>query len=112
MMRCKNCNRTDSEADSADVVCQYCAAPMPYSEASASEARPISAIACDIASAWKRVNFAARPYLNAMMYLRRISDRFGDDSARSVIAYFLGNASSFRGEDAKRLKLELKALLK
>jgi hypothetical protein len=36
----------------------------------------------------------------------------GFDSARSVVLYFLSNASSWRGDVAKRVKAELKAHLK
>lgn len=73
--------------------------------------RSISTIARDIIKAWPKVNFAAKPYLEAMLRLDRISDRYGFDDARSVVTYFLGNASSFRGEEAKALKAELKSLL-
>ena len=41
-----------------------------------------------------------------------INGRFYEDSAESVVMYFLANASTFRGNDAKVLKLELKNLLK
>jgi hypothetical protein len=32
------------------------------------------------------------------------------DSAKSIIVYFLANASTFRGPEAKGLKLELKKI--
>ena len=73
-------------------------------------ARPLSTIARDIALNWENVNYAARPYLEAMAYLNSIDDMYYMDTARSVVAYFLANARSFRGEDAKRLKAELKSL--
>jgi len=79
--------------------------------------RPLSAIAADIRKAWRDkqgkpcVNYAAKPYLEAMADLDGIDDRYGADSARSVVAYFLGNASTFRGEQAKALKAELKGML-
>lgn len=73
--------------------------------------RPISVIAYDIRAAWPKVNFAAKPYLDAMTCLDRITDKFYMDDADSIILYFLSNASSFRGEEAKALKAELKALL-
>ena len=73
--------------------------------------RPIYAIAKDIRSNWSKVNYAAKPYLEAMEELTNISDTFMHDTAQSVVRYFLSNASSFRGEDAKRIKLELKAML-
>ena len=72
--------------------------------------RSLSTIARDIESKWANVNYAARPYLDAMHSLNDINDMYYCDTARSIVLYFLGNARSFRGEDAKRLKAELKAL--
>ena len=78
--------------------------------------RPIYQIAADIKTEWskigKGVNFAAKPYLDAMMSLNKITDHYMFDSADSIVRYFLCNASSFRGNRAKELKAELKALLK
>jgi len=74
------------------------------------ENRSIRAIALDIRQEWAKVNFAAKPYLDAMLELNSINDRYYEDSAKSVVLYFLSNASSFRGERAKVLKAELKAL--
>jgi hypothetical protein len=74
------------------------------------ENRSIQSIAIDICKEWKNVNYAAKPYLDAMLQLNSINDRYYDDSAKSVVLYFLSNASSFRGEKAKALKTELKAL--
>jgi hypothetical protein len=75
--------------------------------------RAISAIAYDIRKEWGvKTNYAAKPYLSAMMGFESITDTYGFDSARSVVLYFLSNASSFRGEKAKALKLELKQHLK
>jgi len=74
--------------------------------------RPIHEIAREIKRTWskqgKGVNYAAKPYLDAMGSLESGKDSYGQDSAHSVLAYFLGNANSFRGPDAKRLKDELK----
>jgi hypothetical protein len=72
--------------------------------------RSIRSIALDICKDWEKVNYAARPYLDAMLQLNSINDRYYDDSAKSVVLYFLSNASGFRGERAKALKAELKAL--
>ena len=74
--------------------------------------RPISTIARDIQRAWRKPYFGAAPYLGAMRSLERVSDTYGADSGVSVIAYFLSNASGFRGEAARALKAELKAALK
>jgi len=74
--------------------------------------RPLSVIALDIQSTWgTKVNFAAKPYLAAMLTLDKITDTYYADSARSVVRYFLSNANYWRGDDAKRIKAELKALL-
>lgn len=76
------------------------------------ENRSISSIARDINKAWAKPYFGAKPYLDAMTQLHSINDKFYEDSASSVVMYFLANASTFRGNDAKVLKLELKNLLK
>ena len=73
--------------------------------------RSISVIAADISRAWAKPNYAAVPYLSAMRCLDSISGTYGADSAESVVIYFLCNASTFRGPQAKVLKAELKALL-
>lgn len=74
--------------------------------------RPLSEIAREIRKDWKNVNFAAKPYLDAMSTLGSINERYGYDSARSIVLYFLSNAGSWRGETAKRVKAELNAMLK
>ena len=73
--------------------------------------RPIYEIAGDISRTWKKVNYAAKPYLDAMHSLGTVKDMYGCDHASNIILYFLSNASSFRGEQAKALKAELKAHL-
>lgn len=75
--------------------------------------RLICDIAREIRKVWgSKVNYAAKPYLDVMLGLDGIDSEYGADSARGIVLYFLSNASSFRGPDAKRLKDELKALLK
>ena len=74
--------------------------------------RKISEIASEIKMDWKKVNFAARPYLDAMLSLESIEDKYYFDDARSIVTYFLCNASSWRGEKAKKIKAELKGMLK
>ena len=39
-----------------------------------------------------------------------INDNYGVDSGKSIVLYFLSNASTWRGETAKRIKKELKSL--
>lgn len=74
--------------------------------------RTIKAIASEIFADWKKPYFGAMPYLNAMLDLNFISDRYGMDSAKGIVLYFLSNASTYRGETAKRLKNELKLMIK
>jgi hypothetical protein len=74
--------------------------------------RSISAIARDIKRVWVKPYFGAKPYLDAMMQLNTINDKYIFDSGESVVMYFLANASTFRGNDAKVLKQELKNILK
>ena len=75
--------------------------------------RPIRLIAGDIIRIWsamgKGVNYAAKPYLTAMLNLESGDENYGYDSAASVLAYGLSNMRSFRGPEAKALKAELKA---
>lgn len=74
--------------------------------------RSLSVIATDIKKHWPNVNYAAKPYLDAMYALGSINDTYFADSAYSIVSYFLANASTWRGEDAKRIKAELKELMK
>jgi hypothetical protein len=74
--------------------------------------RPLYEIAREIENDWKRPYFGAVPYLEAMGYLNSIEDNFIDDSAESVVLYFLANANTWRGEAARRIKAELKAMTK
>ena len=74
--------------------------------------RSIYKIANEIHHDWKHVNYAALPYLRAMGDLDSINDNYGQDSAKSVILYFLSNATSWRGDTARRIKAEFKQLLK
>lgn len=75
-------------------------------------ARRISEIAVEIQANWFPVHFTAKPYLNAMLSLVSIRDRYGLDPAGDVIRYFLVNAQGWRGEVARRVKKELNGILK
>jgi hypothetical protein len=81
-------------------------------------ARQLSEIAREIRQNWKKsisgtdVNFAAKPYLDAMSGMGDINSNYGWDSGKSIVAYFLSNASSWRGDKAKEIKKELNAMLK
>ena len=75
--------------------------------------RLLSAIAREIVSDWHNVNYAAKPYLDAMLQLDSlIRDHYYQDSARSIVLYFLSNAKGWKGEKARAIKEELKNIMK
>ena len=74
--------------------------------------RTLSEIAREIRKDWSKVYFGAVPYLDAMSTLNSINDNYFMDSGKSIVLYFLANAGTWRGETAKRVKLELKAMSK
>jgi len=73
--------------------------------------RPINVIAKEIRATWLNVSPYAKPYLDAMSQLQSIDDNYYLDSGRGVVMYFLSNASGYRGDDARRIKAELKEML-
>lgn len=76
------------------------------------ETRSLSAIASEVYSEWgEKVSVHARPYLEAMEELDSITDTYMYEDGKSIVRYFLANASTFRGEAARRIKAELKAML-
>jgi hypothetical protein len=133
MKRCQECGKLDREATNLDQYCQYCATPYGPEPVHPSRVTPgpgpdyvtgvdgprtVAAIAREIAALWKKPYFGAVPYLQAMRYLDRIDDRLPSvgsgnyrESGRSVVLYFLANAASWRGPDARRIKAELKGML-
>jgi hypothetical protein len=89
----------------------------PYTDTTApselTQHRHLEVIANEIKRDWKKPYFGAVPYLNEMGRYNTINDddRSGD-GARSCVLYFLSNAQTWRGEVAKRVKAELKSMLK
>lgn len=73
-------------------------------------ARPLYEIAREIRKTWTKVSLYAEPYLEAMQSLNSINDNYYLDSGKSVVLYFLSNANTWRGEDARRIKAELKQM--
>ena len=73
--------------------------------------RPLYAIASEIRKDWgSKINFGAKPYLDAMSSLDKVTDNYVMDSGKSIIIYFLSNATTWRGETTKRIKAELKTM--
>ena len=75
------------------------------------ETRTLAAIARDIRKTWAKPYFGAVPYLDAMLTLGGIGDKYGLDDARSIVQYVLATANTWRGEDARRIKAELKSIM-
>jgi hypothetical protein len=73
--------------------------------------RTISAIAREISTSWKNISPYARPYLSAMLRIDSTMDMYGCDDGKDIVMRFLVNASGWRGEDARRIKAELKKMI-
>ena len=76
--------------------------------------RTFAEIAREIKQTWKNVYFGAEPYLQAMLTINS-SDKNASymlETAEDIVIYFLANATYWRGEDAKRIKAELKSMIK
>lgn len=75
--------------------------------------RTFQQIARDIKSTWLNVYFGAVPYLEALLTLDTTDSKalYGVETAGDITRYFLANAQTFRGADARRLKAELKSML-
>lgn len=73
--------------------------------------RPLYVIASEIRKDWgSKINFGAKPYLEAMASLDKVTDNYVMDSGKSIIIYFLSNATTWRGDTAKSIKAELKKI--
>jgi len=75
-------------------------------------ARPVYEIAQEIHRLWQPMNYAAKPYAKAMLELSSPRDMYYDDRGDGIIAYFLSNATTWKGPDARRIKAELRAMIK
>lgn len=75
--------------------------------------RTFQQIARDVKSTWMNVYFGAMPYLEALLTLDTTDPKAMHlyDTAGDIARYFLANAQTFRGADARRLKEELKTLI-
>lgn len=89
-----------------------------------SNVRPLSVIAAEIRKDWTKITidkngkekrgkiyFGAVPYLQAMACITSVNDSYGWDSGDTIVRYFLANASTWRGDVAKRIKAELKKMI-
>jgi len=74
--------------------------------------RPLYAIAVEIKRDWIKPYFGAVPYLDAMRHLNAIDELYYNDEASDVVSYFIANAGTWKGDTARRVKAELRAMLK
>lgn len=62
---------------------------------------------------WSRgASAAARPYLAVLCTLDDVNSLYGAENGKSMVLYFLVNTQSWRGATARRIKAELKELVK
>lgn len=71
-------------------------------------------VAQEIKADWKSVHPAAKPYLDAMRDIPSNDPNYpyGAEKACDIVAYFLSNAATWKGETARRIKAELRQWLK
>lgn len=74
--------------------------------------RTLHEIAREIRKVWANVHYSAKPYLDAMSQMGSVKENFMFDSGHDIVIRFLGNATTWRGEDARRIKAELKQMCK
>lgn len=80
--------------------------------------RTFAEIAHEIKQTWKNVYFGAKPYLDAMSTIHSCDKNHAYicEDAYSTACFiacgFLANASTWRGEDARRIKAELKSMIR
>ena len=71
----------------------------------------IAEIANFIKNDWKNISQHALVYLEPMTTLSNINQNYFEDDGKSIVRYFLANARSYRGENAKIVKKQLNKLL-
>lgn len=74
--------------------------------------RTLRQIAREIKRTWENPYFGAVPYIKAMHGLEKVTDTYGADDGKTIVLYFLSNATTWRGETARRIKAELKGMVR
>lgn len=74
--------------------------------------RTFAEIMREVRKVWKNPYFGAVPYIDA---LEQVDSSDPDasylfETAKDIVPYFLANATTFRGVDARRIKAELKKM--
>ena len=76
--------------------------------------RTFSEVAREIRAKWSKPYFGAVPYLDALEQVNS-SDKnapYMFEQVKDIVPYLLCNMTTFRGADARRLKAELKEMIK
>ena len=74
--------------------------------------RTIREIALEIRADWKSPYFGAVPYIEAMLSMSSPNESYGADSGKGILHYFLANAGTWRGPVARKVKAEIKEMIK
>ena len=85
---------------------------MTTTETTTTTTRPLYVIAAEIQRDWAKPYFGAVPYLEAMRALNAITDKYYYDDGVGVVSYFIANATTWKGDKARAIKAELRAMLK
>lgn len=74
--------------------------------------RTFKEIAKEVKADWKNPYFGAVPYIQAMLSIDSSDPdaTYYADDAKTIVIYFLANAQTWRGEVARRVKVELKKM--
>lgn len=74
-------------------------------------ARPLNEIAEEIHKLWTTAHRTAVTYIEEMKRVKSLGDKRGVLTGRDICLYFLSYAQPWKGEDARRVKAELRAIL-
>ena len=75
------------------------------------EVRPLNIIASDISRSWQMIDRRAVGPLDIMGSLKNMWDDYNRTPATTIVRQFLFNASQWQGDDARRIKSELRGML-
>ena len=76
--------------------------------------RTFSEVAREIRAKWSKPYFGAVPYLDALaeVHTSDKNAKYLFEQVKDIVPYLLCNMATFRGADARRLKAELKDMIK
>jgi hypothetical protein len=73
--------------------------------------RPLYEICNEIRKDWRPMPNYAKAHFEAIECATDISEMYGLDSVKSEVCYFLSSASTWKGDVARRIKIELKQMV-